>query len=236
MLWYKAWLETRDRFFICLALMMVPAYTLFTALPSGLNETSVYFKVLFKNNVLTVGIWIGATIFLGMGGLLRERAIGSSAFTLALPVSRAKLILIRAGTGILESIALAIAPWLFIFTVCKFCGTPFSISQAGCCILLLLGCGSMYFGFAILISSLIEGEYSAAAAACGILLVLFIVMADPSRMEISGFFFSVIGTQDVDRGTFLFLGSLPWMTMLGNLSAAVVMVLAAIAVTRRRDF
>jgi ABC-2 type transport system permease protein len=236
MLWYKAWLETRERFFICLALMTMPACTLFAMLPRGLNESAVYFKLLFDNNLISVVIWIMDTILLGLGGLLRERALGSSAFTLALPVSRAQLMLVRVGTGFLESVALAVTPWFFVFAVCKFCETPFSISQAGCCILLQVVCGSMYFAFAVLVSSLIEGEYTAAVVAYGMLIVMLVVVASADREQVGNFFLSVTGIRAVDQQTSLFLEPLPWLTMFGNVAACSAMVLGAIAVTRRKAF
>jgi hypothetical protein len=66
-----------------------------------------YYYVLFVGNSMLVVMWLLAVTLTMMGGLLREKAAGTSAFTLALPVSRARLATVRICTGLAQAFALA---------------------------------------------------------------------------------------------------------------------------------
>ena len=158
MLWYKAWLETRSRFLTCLATL-----TIFCAVFVGHAQGLIrpewktdYNRLLFVTQQFMVIMWILAVVLLGMGGIVRERAIGTSSLTLSLPVSRARLLGIRIGMGVLEAIALAVVPWTTIFLVSSFSRMPILITQVGFYVLLLIGGGSAYFAMAVLVSSFVR--------------------------------------------------------------------------------
>ena len=55
-------------------------------------------------------IFVVLVQLLGMGGLGRERAYGTSGFTVTLPVSRWRLVTTRAAIGIAESTVIAFLP------------------------------------------------------------------------------------------------------------------------------
>jgi ABC-2 type transport system permease protein len=89
-LWYKAWLETRSRFLICLATL-----TLFSGIfvhhAQGLVRPELksdFNRLLFVNQQFLVIMWVLAVVLLGMGGIVREKAVGTSSLTLALPITR----------------------------------------------------------------------------------------------------------------------------------------------------
>src|SRR5437016_14680800 len=98
-----------------------------------------------------------------MGGIVRENATGASLLTLSLPVSRALLLGVRVGVGVLEAIILAVVPWTAIFLVSSHAGVPTVVSQVGFYVLLLVAGGLVYFAMAILVSSLVECVYTASA-------------------------------------------------------------------------
>ena len=173
MLWYKAWLETRSRFLASLATL-----TLFSAIfvhhAQGLLRPewkSDFNRLLFIHQQFLVIMWVLAVVLLGMGGLIPEKSVGTSSFTLALPVSRARLLGVRVGMGVLEAIVLAVVPWLAVFLVVSLARNRISIIQVVSYILLLVGGGTVYFAMAVLISSLVAGEYAAPAVAYGIVLL-----------------------------------------------------------------
>src|ERR1044071_7111954 len=98
MLWYKAWLETRTRFVVSLAGMSgLAALRVYqtTRLATPDTGISYYYLTLHWGHVLLCLMWILAVALLMMRGLLREKAVGASAFTLALPVSRRRLMAAR---------------------------------------------------------------------------------------------------------------------------------------------
>src|SRR5713101_752573 len=77
-LWYKAWLETRSRFLICLATL-----TLFSGIfvhhAQGLVRPELksdFNRLLFVNQQFLVIMWVLAVVLLGMGGIVREKALG----------------------------------------------------------------------------------------------------------------------------------------------------------------
>src|SRR5258706_568323 len=171
---------------------------------------------------------------LGMGGIVRERAIGTSSLTLSLPVSRARLLGIRIGMGIFEAIALGVVPWTTIFLVSFLARMPILISQVGFYVLLLLGGGLAYFAMAVLVSSLVEGEYTAPAVAFGLVLLTAIVF--DAWLRPFNLWRLVTGDFYIDRHTYLLSGHFPWLGTLASLSAAALMLLASVNVIQRREF
>lgn len=177
MLWYKAWLETRSRFLTCMATL-----TIFCAVFVGHAQGLIrpewkadYNRLLFVTQQFVVIVWILSVVLLGMGGIIREKALGTASLTLSLPVSRARLLGHRVGIGVLQAIALGAAPWATIFVVSSLARMPISISQVVFYLVLLLGGGLAYFATAVLVSSLIEGEYTAPAAAFGVVFLTAII-------------------------------------------------------------
>ncbi|MGB6690733.1 MAG: hypothetical protein WBE76_23095 [Terracidiphilus sp.] len=234
MLWYKAWLETRARFLTSLVIVtVISAFFVFHNQGDPEWNTEFY-RLLFGHQQVLATLWIFLVILLGMGGIVREKAIGTSAFTLTLPVSKTRLLSVRAGMGVIEAIALAIVPWAAVFVICSITKMPILISQVGLYVLLLIGGGLVYFTLAVLISSLIAGEYTAPAVAFGVALVATVVwdvyLQPFSNREM------LTGAFSVDRRTYLLSGHLPWLGILASLSVAAVMLLASIMIVQRREF
>jgi ABC-2 type transport system permease protein len=235
-LWYKAWLETRSRFLTCLATL-----TLFCGIfvhhAQGLLRPewkSDFNRLLFVNQQFFVIMWVLSVVLLGMGGIVREKAIGISSVTLALPVSRARLLRVRVGMGALEAIVLGVVPWLAVFVVSSFARKPILITQVASYVLLLVGGGLVYFAMAVLVSSLVSGEYTAPALAFGI--VLLAAMLFDAWLRQFNLWRLVTGDFSIDRSTYLLSDHLPWMGILSSLFVAVLMLLASTVVVQRREF
>jgi ABC-2 type transport system permease protein len=239
MLWYKAWLETRARFLASLA-SIVAILTFFvrhaeTIVPRE-PRTNTYELFFFAHFYLS-GLWLLSVILLGMGGLLRERAAGVSSFTLALPVSRAHLMGIRIATGILESLALGIVPWIAMLLVSALAGRPFFITQACFYVLLLVGGGMVYFAIAVLVSSLFEGEYTAPAVAYGVVILVGIVSGSINKLRpFLDLWRLITGDNHYNRSTHLLSGPVPWFGIVASLSVAAALLLTSVKVTQKREF
>jgi ABC-2 type transport system permease protein len=235
-LWYKAWLETRSRFLTCLATL-----TLFSAIfvhhAQGLLRPewkSDFNRLLFVNQQFLVIMWILAAVLLGMGGIVREKAVGTSSLTLALPVSRAHLLGVRIGMGVLEATVLGAVPWVAVFFVSFLARKPILITQVASYVLLLLGGGLVYFAMSILVSSLVIGEYTAPALAFGV--VLLAAMVSDAWFRPFNLWRLVTGDFSIDRSTYLLSEHLPWLGILASLSVAALMLLASTLVVQRREF
>ena len=131
MLWQKAWIESRGRFLFGLAA---------TGTACGYGWYANRFAIARTT-------FIVCCFLFGMGGLLRERALGTAPFTLALPVSRLRLVATRAGVGWIELVALALL------------AAPFTASPLQSWLLWVAG-GSALYAFAFLASSVLAGEYT----------------------------------------------------------------------------
>jgi ABC-2 type transport system permease protein len=247
-LWYKAWLETRSRFLTCLATLTIfcavfvhHALQVTHSSNSGLAQGLIrpewkadFYRLLFVTQQFIVIMWILAAVLLGMGGIVRERAIGTSSLTLSLPVSRAHLLGIRIGTGVLEAMALAVVPWTTIFLVSSFSRMPILITQVGYYVLLLIAGGSAYFAMAVLVSTLVEGEYTAPAVAFGLVLLTAIVF--DAWLRPFNLWRLVSGDFYIDRHTYLLSWPFPWRGALASMSAAALMLFAAVKLIQKREF
>ena len=139
MLLYKSWLETRWRFLIGLALLMCTAATVVFAyprvvklLPMALtadvsSELGRRIREAAEIQRTYRGYlwqqWFGQNlanllsifaVVLGTGGLLSQASKGGALFTLSMPVSRNRILGVRAATGLGELLVLAVLPSLLL--------------------------------------------------------------------------------------------------------------------------
>lgn len=241
MLWYKAWLETRARFLSCLfGITLIIAFFVHHAesiiLPQWRHSNSSNNLVFFAQGYLT-GVWILSVILLGMGGLVRERAVGTSPFTLALPVSRTRLIGVRMALVIFQAISLAVIPWIAIIVITHLAGSPILLSQAAFYLLLLISGGLIYLAMAILISSLIEGEYTAPAVAYGLTILTGIVFGNVSRLRPYLDIWRFMGGDNhLDKSTYLLVGPFPWAGASACLFIAAAMLFSSVLAIQRQEF
>src|SRR4051812_3132249 len=119
MLLYKAWRESRMRFLLSAAIigLMCLVYTLFHArlFPGVAHDhptVTTYIQYLHSTifGGLTRGLLQMSCLVLGLGGLQRDREQNRLGFTLALPVSRIRLVASRATLGMLQVVALSAVP------------------------------------------------------------------------------------------------------------------------------
>jgi len=179
-------------------------------------------------------MWVLSVVLLGMGGIIREKAIGTSSLTLALPVGHMRLLISRIGVGLLEAIALGLVPWLAVVSVMSIMRKPILASQVTSYVVLLVAGGLVFFAMGILVSSLVGGEYTAPALAFGIVLLVAII-SDAWFREYSVWRL-VTGDLSIDRSTFLLPQHLPWLGILASLFLALLMVAASVFSVQRRDF
>jgi ABC-2 type transport system permease protein len=242
MLWYKAWLETRSRFLISLAgLVALCSLMVYHGDANALSYTGAnyYYRVLEGSDALLIQLWILTVTLSMMGGLLREKSAGSSAFTLALPVSRKRLMTVRIVTVSIQAIALAVVPWLAMFSIGSIFGKTHSVSQAVFFIFLLLGGGVLFVAIAVLTSSLIEGEYTAPVVSLGAVFAIAVAMDNPYVHRHSALmspFQFMMGLPYLNRETFLLEGPLPWLQAAKYALVAVLLLIISLEVIRRREF
>jgi ABC-type transport system involved in multi-copper enzyme maturation permease subunit len=181
MLWYKAWIDTRWRFVIALALLICTvlgnalAYSsvdgFVVALAAGppgpladkigsIAHLSSTFRGFIWGQVIRqnlCGLWIIFAVLLGADGLLSRRK--GAIFTLALPVSRGRLFSVRAATDLAELFLLALIPMLLIPLAAPAAGQTYGIADAlvhG--ISIFLG-GAVFYGLARLLAAVFDDRW-----------------------------------------------------------------------------
>lgn len=191
MLWYKSWLETRWRFVIGLALLLLSACASVLAYPEVLKlmplvptddselgrrireaaELSRSYRGYIWANWYRQSFsqtWTLFAVVLGSGGLLAQMSGGGALFTLSLPVTRQRLLGIRAATGLAELLALAVIPSLLLPLLSPVIGQSYSIGDALIHALCLFVAGSIFYSLAFLLSTLFTDVWRPLLFALGV--------------------------------------------------------------------
>jgi len=238
MLWYKAWLESRTRFLIALAgITAIASDSIYRQVKDALPTSgmSYYYFVLHNCHQFLALLWVLAVTLLMMGGVVREKAVGASSFTLTLPVSRRRLMWTRIAAGLAETVTLAIVPWSLMFAIACTAGKPLSIEQALIHVTLMLAGGLFFFATAVLCSSLLEGEYTAPLVAFGVIAAVAFTLNDPPLRNYSPWHM-IFATNLLDRKQQLLSGPIPWPVIAGTVAVAGGMLVVSVKVVERREF
>jgi hypothetical protein len=255
MLWYKSWLETRWRFAIGLAILILSAVgtvlayprvvKLLPLVPSVVDSGEVGRRLMeiaalsrtyrgyvwaqwVRQNMTQMLALFGA--LLGTGGLLSQSAGGGALFTLSLPVSRDRLLGVRAATGLAELFALAFIPSLVLPLLSPAVGESFSgvdVLAYGTCAFVA---AAVLFSLASLLSTIFTDVWRPALIVC--LLAACIGLVEPFLGDYSRY--GLFGLMD---GEMYFRGNgLPWLGLLASAALSTAMLFAASRNLARQDF
>ena len=238
MLLYKAWLETRARFLISFGgSVLLFSYLVYHAEKDAAPWAGMtyYNYVLNENQSVFALLWVLLVALLMVGGLLREHAAGSLYFTLALPVSRRRLMVARIAMGSTQALLLAVVPSCAMYLIASIVGKAYSPGQLAFNLVMLLAGGSVFLAITVLVSSVIEGEYTAPAVSLGLALGIALGLGSPKLRPFNPMRF-MMGMEYRDIHTELLVGPIPWANAAIWVSVAGVLLLLAIGVIRRREF
>jgi ABC-type transport system involved in multi-copper enzyme maturation permease subunit len=260
MLWYKAWLETRTRFFTAAAVTL--AVCLFWTLAHTWIENNwqrdliehpdydnpawflramrdyPFFLYHFVYADMFQKIWVFLAVLLGIGGLSREAAHGTAGFTLSLPVSRLTLFRTRALVATAELFVLTTIALVTIVAGSAVMGLPYPLGHA------LSHLGMMFFGGLVFLAAslclveFVEGEHTATVVLLGGVGLLYFVMqpyVDGAPLDWFAVPFAVpklmAGPADIANA-----GAIAWNGLVASLAAAMIFVAAGIRRTQRGDY
>src|ERR1700730_13866465 len=255
MLWYKSWLETRWRFVIGLVLLVLSAAVSVIAYPplvkllplvptvevSGelgrrikeaadlMRDYRGYVWSQWLRQSMTQLLTLFA-VLLGTGGLLSQAPRGGAMLTLSLPVSRNRVLAVRAATGLAELLALAFVPPLLFPMLSPAVGETYGIGDAlvhGACLFIA---GAVVFSLAFLLSTVFTDVWRPALIAGGAAAVLG--LCEPFFPDMGRY--SLFGIMDGEvyfRG-----GGLPWLGLFASAAASAAMLFAATRNVARQDF
>lgn len=253
MLWYKAWLETRWRFVVGMALLMcfgalvVLTHPLLEQmkveipnLPGNLGEQlreafalmasyeGYVWSQWFGKNLLQ--FWTLFAVLLGAGGLATEASRGTALWTLSLPVTRRRLLGVRAGVGAAELLALAIVPTLLVWALSPLVGQRQSLADALAYALMTFAGGMFFYGLALLLSTLFGDQLKPILVGMAVSIAMGAVTLFSRRL--AGY-----SVYNVMSGQKYFAeGVPPWAGLAVCLALAALMFYASLRVLERRDF
>jgi len=245
MLWYKAWRESRVRFLLSAGALAVicASFVFFHRDASGgisdeLLSYPVYiWRITYKGYLRE--LFMILAILLGLGGLTRERDQRTAGFTLALPVSRWRLLVTRTLLGLGQVVLLATIPAIVLPVLSPLIGQAYPSPQAWAFAILWATVGSLIFAMALLASVLFAGEFTAPVAAI-LGLTAYSFLADVRPLERD-----LIDIHDVMSGidmpyfaerTGVLAGPLPWATLFTVLLAASALIVIGARIANRQDF
>ena len=257
MLWHKAWLETRWRFISALLILTVlaagsvygwlatrallPQLDSTTMTPAAeatglgpaireaieLNKTfrGYIWSQAFRQNLTQMGVFFA--VLLGCGGLVTESAKGSALFTLALPITRRRLLGTRAGVGLAQCFAIAVVPSLVIPILSPTVGESFSPVDALAHALCIFVVAAVFFSLAAFLSTLFTDIWRPLLIAIGFACATALASVAVPQLGI----FSVMSGE-----MYFKTGSLPWTGFLTSAVIATALLYSAAETLERRDF
>jgi len=255
MLWYKSWLETRWRFLIGLVLLMLSAAGAVIAYPRVANLLPLADTIDVRGEIgrrIKEGAelersyhgyvwsqWVRQSmtqmltlfaVLLGAGGLLSQASRGGALFTLSLPVSRNRMLGVRAATGLAELLVLAFVPTLLLPVLSPAVGETYGIADAlvhGAC---LFVAGTVVFSLAFLLSTVFSDVWRPALiAACAAAVVGLCEPFFPD-LERHGLF-GIMSGEVYFRG-----GGVPWLGLLASTAVSAAMLYTAGKNIARQEF
>jgi len=186
-------------------------------------------------------VWVASALSLGLGGLVRESALGTAQLTLGLPFRRREWTQVRLALGLMQAAMVALIPALVIPLASRFIGYSYSTWEAFKFSGLLLTAGSVFFFVGIFWSSLLAGEFSAIVAG-GVSVLLVFTAQDYLYRWIPSFNFpyfnmtAFLGGYDFVNPATGFLTGWPWQGVLNSLCAGAALFWASIEIIKHRDF
>lgn len=255
MLCYKAWLETRWRFLIGLALLILSASGTVFAYPRvvGLLSSaptidtggeigrrvkeaielsrsyhSYVWSQWFRQNMPQM--WTVFAVLIGTGGLLSQASGGGALFTLSLPITRERLLAIRAATGLAELAVLAFVPSLLVVLFSPAVGQSYAFGDAIVHSACLFVGGAVFFSLAFLLSTVFADVWRPALLAC--LVAVCLAVAAEIVRELWPYSILRVMTGEV----YFRDGRLPWLGLVASAALSAAMLFAAARNISRQDF
>jgi hypothetical protein len=226
MLWYKGWLETRFR------LVFVSAVVALMFITQSYGSKVDVRVVLFMAGV---SMWL-TCVFLGAAGIVTQQSLqaakglhGSTLFTLTLPVSRLRLLAVRAGLGWLEMAGgigwICCLLW-FLFPVIRGGATPPEMAEYA---VVLIVCGSAFYCITVLLATFLDDLWRVWGSFICYGAIWWLTEKIPAPASLNVF-------RAMQDGSPLLAHTMPWTPMAFALGLAAILFLAALKVVQRREY
>ena len=245
MLIRKAWLESKARFTASAIVLTILGISTVLRAPATIAgwerihrgeqmSYPLYIWLSLPHGFLQF-LWVIAAVVLGLGGLLREDALGSSGFSLSLPVSRRRHVLTRATVGAVEAIALGFIPGLIVVLLSPLIQRSYPLSQALMFGTMFVLAGLIFYALGFFLSHIVRGEYAPPAVALAAIAAFYVFTKLP-QFEFLNVFDAMDGKKVLVGRTFYLGSEFPVAAITASLIVATVLILLSIVRVSGRDF
>jgi len=229
MLWHKGWLETRFRLLFTVALTGL----ILTFLNSGRTTPQAIVAIVqFSVPVFVVMIssmLVGAGVTTQPSFTATKGIHGSTLFTLSLPVSRLRLLGVRAGIGWLEGVGVigvfCCAFW-FLSPALRGMVTPADMFKYAAT---LVAFASAIYFLSVLLATFLDDQWRVWGTMMSSLALWWISTHIPFPAFADIF-------RSMGRGSPLITHTVPWHTIGFSIGLAIILFLAALKVVKGREY
>jgi hypothetical protein len=235
MLWHKGWMETRFRLLFTVGfttLILVLQYSVRTAAPPPGAKSPALGLVMFSNPTLVLMV----CALLGGAGIVTQPSLqatkglhGSTLFTLSLPVTRLRLLAVRASIGWLEAVgviaALCCGMWL-VSSAFRAMATPVEMLEyAGT----LIACASALYCLSVLLATFLDDQWRTWGTMIASVALWWLSSHTPLPASVNIF-------RAMRDGSPLLAHTMPWTAMAFSLGLAAILFFAALRVVQTREY
>lgn len=260
MLWHKAWLETRFRFFMGVAMtvgltaffvfgnpLIIRQWQVDHQLHPEWNDPAWLYRAMsdypffiwhFLFGYMLQQLWVLFALLLGFGGISRESAQGTAGFTLSLPVTRRRLIATRALVGGAEIIALGILSSITVSVLSLFIGKQYPFAQGLAHSLLMVAGGLIFYCLAMFLSTVVQGEHTPTLIGVTLVAFLYFVVQPYVDGPPAPIYVKLVNVSKVMAGPPYInaLFEVPWTGLIMSLLAAAALLYSSLKMTERKDY
>jgi hypothetical protein len=246
MLWLKAWFETRWR--IVWALLMGAALIGFQGFVmtriAGMDDPKGLAALVLAMSALSLVATAIATIVLAGSGIETastrpgapaKGAAESTLFTLALPVTRARLFAVRTVTGLLETTALvttfAVATWLLLPPATAL--NPHDVLGYFAA---LISCGLTVYAVSACLSTFVDDAWRIKLSAVAVSLLATLAFTTMLPRPINPFRPIARIFRPIVQSSPLITHQIPWTMIAMAVALSVLFLAAALAIIQKRDY
>ncbi len=227
MLWHKGWLETRYRLLFATGFVI-----LLLSLQHGATSQGVMGLVLFSNPtlvVMTYSLLAGAGVATQPSFVASKGVHGSTLFTLSMPVSRLRLMSVRAAIGWLEGAGvigvLCCALWFLSPALRGIVGSGTMLRYAAT----LIACGTAIYSLSVLLGTFLDDQWRTWGTMLSSAGLWWLSTHAPLPAFLDIF-------RGMGRSSPLITHTMPWNAMLFSVLLAAVLFFTALNVLRAREY
>jgi hypothetical protein len=235
MLWYKGWLETQFKLFLTFAVMsgfMIAFHVMGAKAPPSGGKVAAFSYLVFNVPcfVIVTCTWLaGAGIATQPSVQAAKGLHGSTLFTVSLPVSRFRLLAVRAGLGWLEMVGMIAAQCCGMWFAIPFligAATPNEMFEFA---VTLTACASAVYFLSVLLATFLDDQWRMWGTLFGSALLWWLPSHTP--LPASADIFRVMG-----EGSPLLAHAVPWTGISVALALSAILFFAALRIVQNREY